>query len=388
MVDFTLSKEQCQLRDLAHKFAVQSIRPIAAEVDENEEVPWETLKEAHRIGLLSYYLPEAYGGGGVESLLTRLLVYEELFWGCAGLGSILGATTLCATPILLAATEAQKSKYLSRFSDPDKLTLGAFALSEPSAGSDIGGMTTQAHRTRDRYILNGQKAFITNAGIADIYIVFATVDISQKTKGITAFILEKEWPGVIPGKKEKKLGIHASHVAALTLKNVEVPLENRLGAEGEGFPIAMRTFDITRTHVAIGAVGLARASYEYALAYAQGRKQFGQAIASFQAIAFMLAEMATKIDAARLLAWRAAWLNDQGRRCTKEASMAKAYAADVAMQVTTDAVQILGGYGYMREYPVAKWMRDAKSMQIYEGTTEIQRLIIARELRRGWKKEQ
>lgn len=380
MIDFTLSEEQRQFRELAHQFAAQSIRPIAAEADEREEVPWEALAKAHKMGLLSYYLPESYGGGGVESLLTKLLVDEELFWGCAGIGSILGATALCATPILLAGTEAQKSKYLGRFCDPERLTLGAFALSEPSAGSDVGGMTTRAHRERDKYILNGQKTFITNAGIADIYVVFATIDPALKTKGIAAFILEKEWPGVTPGKKEKKLGIRASHTAMLTLENVEVPLENRLGEEGEGFQSAMRTFDITRAHTAIGAVGLARAAYEYALAYAQERQQFGRPIASFQAIAFMLAEMAMKIDAARLLAWRAAWLRDQGQPCTKETSMAKAYAADAAMQVTINAVQILGGYGYMRDYPVEKWMRDAKIMQIYEGTAEIQRLIIAREL--------
>lgn len=380
MVEFILNEEQRRFRDLAHRFAAQNIRPVAAEADEREEIPWEILGKAHQMGLLSYYLPESYGGGGVISLLTKLLVDEELFWGCAGVGSILGATALCATPILLVGKEMQKSKYLGRFCDPKRLVLGAFALSEPSAGSDVGSMTTHARRDRDKYILNGQKMFITNAGIADIYVVFATIDPALRTKGITAFILEKEWPGVIPGKKEKKMGIRASHTAALTLENVEVPLENRLGEEGEGFQIAMRTFDITRTHTAIGAVGLARAAYEYALRYAQERQQFGRTIASFQAIAFMLAEMAMKIDAARLLAWRAAWLKDQGLPFAKEASMAKAYAADMAMQVTTDAVQILGGYGYMREYPVEKWMRDAKIMQIYEGTAEIQRLIIAREI--------
>jgi len=380
MVDFSLTDEQRQFRGLARKFAEQTVRPIAAEADEREEVPWETLEKAHRIGLTNYYLPEDCGGGGVTSLLTKLLVDEELFWGCAGVGSILGATALCATPILLAGTEEQKRRYLSRFCDPGKVALGAFALTEPSAGSDLGGMTTRARRTRDGYVLNGQKIFITNGGIADIYVVFATVDASLKTKGITAFIVEKDWPGLMAGKKEKKLGLRASHTAALAFENVEVPLEDRLGAEGEGFQVAMRTFDITRTHVAIGSVGLARAAYEYALGYAQAREQFGAVIASFQAIAFMLADMATKIDAARLLAWRAAWLKDQGKLFTKEASMAKAFAADASMQVATDAVQILGGYGYMREYPVEKWMRDAKIMQIYEGTAQIQRLVIARQL--------
>lgn len=380
MVDFALTDEQRQFRDLAHRFAEQTIRPVAAEADEREEVPWEVLEKAHQIGLTNYYLPESCGGGGMTSLLTKLLVDEELFWGCAGVGSILGATALCATPILLAGTEEQKRRHLSRFCEPGKVALGAFALTEPSAGSDVGWLTTRARRTRDGYVLNGRKIFITNGGIADIYVVFATVDPSLKTKGITAFIVEKDRPCVTAGKKEKKLGIRASHTAALAFENVEIPLENRLGEEGEGFQIAMRTFDITRTHIAIGSVGLARAAYEYALGYSQERKQFGKAIASFQSIAFLLAEMAMKIDTVRLLAWRVAWLKDQGESFTKEASMAKAYAADVAMQVTTDAVQILGGYGYMREYPVEKWMRDAKIMQIYEGTAQIQRLIIARQL--------
>ncbi len=380
MVDFALTDEQRQFRDLARRFAEQAIRPVAAEADEREEVPWEALEKAHRIGLTNYYLPESCGGGGVTSLLTKLLVDEELFWGCAGVGSILGASALCATPILLAGTQEQKRRHLSRFCEPGKIALGAFALTEPSAGSDLGGLTTRARRTQDGYVLDGRKIFITNGGIADIYVVFATVDPSLKTKGITAFIVEKDRPGVTAGKKEKKLGIRASHTAALAFENVEVPLENRLGAEGEGFQIAMRTFDITRTHTAIGSVGLARAAYEYALGYSQEREQFGKAIVSFQAVAFLLADMAMKIDAARLLAWRAAWLKDQGEPFTKEASMAKAYAADAAMQVTTDAVQILGGYGYMREYPVEKWMRDAKIMQIYEGTAQIQRLIIARQL--------
>ncbi len=383
MIAFDLTDEQRELRDLARRFARETIRPAAAEADEQEEVPWEILQQAHQMGLLTYHIPEAYGGGGVESRLTRALIDEELFWGCAGIATIIGGVGLSSTPILLAGSEAQKEKYLTRLCDPAKVTLGAFALTEPSAGSDAAGIITQAHRQGSKYILNGYKTFITNAGIADIYVVFATVDIARGAEGITAFIVEKDWPGVQAGKKEKKLGIRASHTASLMLQDVEVPAENRLGEEGEGFSIAMRTFDITRTHIAAGAVGIARAAYEYALSYAHERIQFGKPIARFQAIAFMLAEMATQIDAARLLTWRAAWLSDQELPCSKEASMAKAYAADVAMQVTTDAVQILGGYGYMREYPVEKWMRDAKIMQIYEGTAQIQRLIISRQLKPG-----
>jgi alkylation response protein AidB-like acyl-CoA dehydrogenase len=383
MIGFDLTDEQREFRDTARRFAEKTIRPAAAEADEREEVPWDILQKAQQAGLITYPLPEKYGGGGVESVLTKAIVDEEIFRGCAGIATIMGGAMLAATPIMLAGTEAQKEKYVSRLcqADPEgRPTLGAYALTEPGAGSDPAGMITNARREKGRYILNGFKTFITNAGIADVYVVFATVDPSRGTDGITAFIVEKDWKGVLPGKKEKKMGIRASHTASLAFEDVEVPAENRLGAEGEGFKIAMRTFDITRSHIAAGAVGIARAAYEYALGYAHERRQFGKPIFSFQAVSFMLAEMATQIDAARLLTWRAAWLYDNGQSCTTEASMAKAAAADVAMKVTTDAVQILGGYGYMREYPVEKWMRDAKIMQIYEGTAQIQRLIISRRL--------
>lgn len=380
MIEFTLTDEQREFRDLAHKFAEKTIRPIAPEADEKQEVPWDVLEKAHQAGLITFSLPECYGGGGVDSVLTKAVVDEELFWGCAGIATIIGGAALCATPILLAGTEEQKEKYVSRLCDPGKVTLGAYALTEPSAGSDPAGMITNAHRDKGKYILNGSKTFITNAGIADVYVVFATIDPARGVDGITAFIVEKDWPGVVPGKKEKKMGIRASHTASIAFQDVEVPIENRLDKEGEGFRIAMRTFDITRSHIAIGAVGIARAAYEYALGYAHERRQFGKPIFAFQSIAFMLADMATQIDAARLLTWRAASLYDHGQPCTTEASMAKAFAGDVAMSVTTDAVQILGGYGYMCEYPVEKWMRDAKIMQIYEGTAQIQRLVISRRL--------
>lgn len=380
MIGFDLTDEQREFCDLAHRFAEKTIRPVAPEADENEELPWEVLEKAHQTGLLTYQIPEEYGGGGVDSLLTRALVDEELFWGCAGVGSTIGGVGLCFTPLMLAGTEEQKSKYLPRFCDPSKVTLGAYAITEPSAGSDVGGITTLAKRDGDKYILNGTKTFITNAGLADIYVVFATMDPSAGTDAITAFIVEKGWPGVSFGAKEKKLGIRSSQTANVILENVEVPVGNRLGEEGEGFKLAMRTFDITRTHVAAGGVGIARAAYQYALQYAQERKQFNRPIGRFQAVAFMLADMATLIDAARLLVWHAAWRHDQGKDFTREASMAKAFAGDAAVKVTTDAVQILGGYGYIREYPVEKWMRDAKIMQIYEGTAQIQRLIIARQI--------
>ncbi|MBI3359753.1 MAG: acyl-CoA dehydrogenase family protein [Chloroflexi bacterium] len=384
MIGFTLTDEQREFRDLAHKFAEKTIRPVAPEADEKEEVPWEVLDKAFQAGLMTYFIPERYGGGGVESVLTKAIVDEEVAWGCAGVWTIVGGVALAATPILLAGDEEQKMKYLSRLCEPGEHghpRLGAYALTEPGAGSDPAGMITNARREKGKYILNGYKTFITNAGIADVYVVFASVDPARGTDGITAFIVEKDWPGVNPGKKEKKLGIRASRTASLAFEDVEVPVENRLGGEGEGFKIAMRTFDVTRSHIAAGAVGIARAAYEYSLGYAHERRQFGKPIFSFQAIAFMLADMAMQIDAARLLTWRAAWLYDNGQSCTTEASMAKAFAADVAMKATTDAVQILGGYGYMREYPVEKWMRDAKIMQIYEGTAQIQRLVISRRLK-------
>ncbi len=381
MIGFDLTDEQREFRDLAHKFAEKSIRPIASEADEKEEVPWDVINKAHQAGLITVAMPEKYGGGGVESILTKAIIDEEIFWGCAGIGTLIGGVNLCATPILLAGTEEQKGKYITRFCDPSKVTLGAYALTEPAAGSDVASMSTYARREGNKYILNGGKTFITNAGLADVYVVFATIDPARGTDGITAFIVEKDWPGVRPGRKEKKMGIRASHTAGITFDSVEVPIENRLGQEGEGFKIAMQTFDITRSHIAAGAIGIARAAYEYALNYSHDRVQFGKPIGSFQAIAFMLADMAMQIDAARLMMWRAAWLYDEGKSCTTEASMAKAFAADVAMKVTTDAVQVLGGYGYIREYPVEKWMRDAKIMQIYEGTAQIQRLVISRRLK-------
>jgi len=380
MIAFDLTHEQNEMRELAHRFAEKEIRPIAAEFDEREEVPWELIKKAGETGFMAYFIPETFGGGGITDKITQCLVDEEIAWGCAGVATIVGGTNLCATPIILAGTEDQKFKYLGEFCDPLNPKLGAFALTEPSAGSDAASLSTQAHREGGYYVINGYKTFITNAGIADIYVVFATVDISMGSRGITAFIVEKDTPGLVIGKKEKKMGIRASYTATMAFEDLRIPVANRLGEEGEGFKIAMKTFEKTRTHIAITAVGLARAAYEYALEYAQERVQFGKPIINHQAVAFKLADMATQIDAARLLTWRAAYLADQGLPCTKEASMAKAFAADVAMCATTEAVQILGGYGYMREYPVEKWMRDAKIMQIYEGTAEIQRLIIARNL--------
>ncbi len=383
MIEFELDEEQQMFRDLAHRFAEGTIRPAAPEADEKEEIPWEVLNQAAQTGLLNYMYPEEYGGGGVESLLTRSLVKEEIYWGCAGVGTTVGGIDLAATPILLAGTDEQKARTISRFCQMDKVSLGAFALTEPGSGPDSAAMRTMAVRNGNSYILNGTKTFISNGGISDVYVVFAMTDPEKGTRGISAFIVEGDRPGFSQGKKERKMGIRSSHTASLIFENVEIPVENRLGEEGEGFKIAMQTFDSTRTLIGVAAVGVARAAYEYAHQYAYEREQFGQPIGRFQSIAFMLADMATSIEAARLLVWKAAWLYDQGQPCTKESSMAKAFAGDMAMKVTTDAVQILGGYGYSREYPVEKWMRDAKIMQIYEGTAQIQRLIIARQLEMG-----
>jgi alkylation response protein AidB-like acyl-CoA dehydrogenase len=380
MIAFDLTDEQRQIRDMAHRFAEQEIRPVAPEYDEREEVCWEVINKAAQAGFTSYHIPEEYGGGGITDALTQCLVREELAWGCAGASGPVSAIALCAAPIILAGNEAQKAKYLPRFCDPQNLTMGAFSLTESAAGSDPANLSTQAQRDGDEYVINGSKTFISGGSVADVYVTFATMDPSLGRKGITAFIVEKDWPGLIQGKKEKKMGIRAFDTVGLTFEDLRVPVENRLGEEGEGFKIAMKTFETSRTLVAAEAVGVARAAYEYALQYAQERIQFGKPIIQHQAVAFMIANMATQIEAARLMCWRAAYLADQGANATEAASMAKALAADVAMQVTTDAVQVLGGYGYTRDYPVEKWMRDAKVMQILEGTAEIQRLIIARHL--------
>ncbi len=379
-VGFELTEEQKQFQELAHDFAENEIRPVAAEYDEKEEMAWQVLEKGHKLGLMSYAFPEEYGGAGATSALTSAVVTEELSWGCAGIATAMGGNGLCATPILIAGTEAQKKKYLTRLADTSKLRLGAYAITEPNAGSDNASMKANVRKVDGGYLLNGTKHFITNGGLADVYVVFATIDPNLRADGICAFIVEKEFEGVKGGKKERKMGIRSSHTAQVHFENVFVPEENRLGEEGEGFLVAMRTFEHTRPDVASIAIGIARAAFEYALAYSMQREQFGRPIATFQAISFMLADMATEIDAARLLAWRAAWRLDHGQPVNKEASMAKRFAADTAMKVTEDAVQILGGNGYIRDYPVEKWMRDAKITQIYEGTREIQRLVISRML--------
>jgi len=383
MIDFQLTDEQEQMRQLAHKFAEQEIRPRAISYDESEETPWDVIQKAGQIGLTSYAYPEEYGGGGVTTVLTSCLVAEELAWGCLGIATAIIGGGLAAVPITLAGDPEQKARYLPWFCDANKVRLGAFALTEPEAGSDAASISTIAVRQGDHYVLNGQKRFITHGGIADLYVIFATVDRSQGYRGITAFIVEANTPGLSAGKKEKKMGMRACHTGDVILQDVQVPVENRLGEEGKGFYIAMQCFEHTRPTVAACAVGVARAAYEYGMDYAKQRVQFGKPILAKQAIRFMLADMLTEVDAARLLTWRAAWMADRGQPCNVQASMAKAYAADMAMRVTTDAVQILGGYGYMRDYPMEKWMRDAKILQIVEGTSQIQRVVISQMLAMG-----
>ncbi len=377
-MEFALTPEQLELREWAHGFAEREIRPIAQEYDEREEIPWELLHKAAKVGLLSYAIPEEYGGSGVSSLLSNLVISEELFWGCAGIATAMGGIGLASLPILEMGSEEQKKRWLPLFTDPDHVRLGAMCLTEPGAGSDVVNMSTRAVRDGSDYVINGTKTFITNGGIADLYVVFAKTDPDGGYAGVSAFVVEAGTPGLSGGKKFKKLGLRASHTAEVHFDNVRVPEENRLGPENMAFLGAMKMLEHSRPSVAIAAVGVARAAYEYALNYAKERVQFGKPIIHNQGIAFPLTEMLTKIDAGRLLAYRAAWLADQHESCNLEGSMAKAFCGDMAMEVTTQAVQTLGGYGYMRDFPVEKWFRDAKIMSIYEGTTQIQKRVMSR----------
>ena len=376
MVNFDPTPEQEALRDMAHKFAANEIRPRAAEWDRDGVFPLELFRKAFDLGLMTGFLPEIHGGQGLTMLDTCILE-EEISWGCSGVAASMNANALALGPILLTGTEEQKRRFVQPFAT--EFRFASFCLTEPGAGSDAGGIATTARRDGNGYVLNGRKCFITNGVHASQYTVFASTDRSRGHRGLSAFVVPRETPGVSSGKKEDKMGQRASDTSDVLFEDVRIPEANRLGAEGEGFKIAMRTIDYARAAVAAMAVGVARAAYEHAAEYGRQRVQFGRPIAMNQAIYFLLADMATDIEAARLLTWKAAWLADQGRRNTKEASFAKAFAADLAMRATTDAVQIFGGYGYMKDYPVEKLMRDAKLLQIYEGTSQIQRMVIAKE---------
>jgi acyl-CoA dehydrogenase len=376
-MDFQLSESQRALQDMARKFAREVIRPKAAHFDETADFPKEIIASAWENGLLNMAIPEAYGGVGL-SHLDQLLAYEELAWGCSGMATSIVANDLANLPIILGANEEQKQRLLRPFTE--KLKFSSFCLTEPEAGSDVAGMGTTAVRDGDEYVLNGAKCFITNGGYADQYTVFATVDKARKHKGITCFVVEGRPKGLTVGKHENKMGQRASNTVALTFEDVRVPVANRIGEEGEGFRIAMETLDNSRPITAILSVGIARAALEHSLEYSGQRKTFGKPIREHQAIQFMLADMAMNIQAARLMTWQSAWQLDEGQKNTLVSSYAKCFAADMAMKVATDAVQVYGGYGYIKEYPVEKLMRDAKLIQIYEGTSQVQRLVIAREL--------
>jgi acyl-CoA dehydrogenase len=376
MLGFDPTPEQEALREMSHKFAANEIRPRAAEWDRDGIFPLELFRKAFDLGLMTGFIPESCGGQGLTMLDTCILE-EEISWGCSGVATSMNANALALGPILLAGTDEQKRAFVQPFAT--EFRFASFCLTEPGAGSDAGGIATTARRDGGGYVLDGRKCFITNGAHASQYTVFASTDRSRGHKGLSAFVVPRETPGVSSGKKEDKMGQRASETSDVLFEDVGVPEANRLGAEGEGFKIAMRTIDYARAGVAAMAVGVARAAYEHAAEYGRQRVQFGQPIAMNQAIYFLLADMATDIEAARLLTWKAAWLADQGKRNTKEASFAKAFAADLAMRATTDAVQIFGGYGYMKDYPVEKLMRDAKLLQIFEGTSQIQRMVIAKE---------
>ena len=380
-MDHFLTEEQREIRDLTRRIAEEKILPIRAEYDETGEFPWEIVKILGQSDLMGVYIPEEYGGMG-GGVMEIAIVTEELSRICGGVALAFAATGLGAFPILLYGTEAQKRKYLPDIASGKKLA--AFGLTEAESGSDAASIKSTAVKEGDYYVLNGTKQWITNGGEAEIYTSVLMTDRKRGARGATAFIIEKGTPGFSFGKKENKMGIRASATRELVFEDCRVPKENVLGKEGLGFQVAMKTFDRTRPGVAAQAVGIAQGALEEALRYAHQREQFGKKISSFQGIQFMLADMATKVEAARALIYHAARLIDSGARSfSKLSAMAKLFASDVAMEVTTDAVQIFGGYGYMKEYPVEKMMRDAKITQIYEGTNQIQRSVIALELIKG-----
>ena len=378
-LSFELTAEQRSLRELAHEFAEKEIRPRAAAYDENQTHPADVLERAHALGLMNLHVPRSCGGPAL-GLLDGALIGEELYWGCAGIGTAITCNGLGAGPLIAAGTEEQQRQWLSPLVESPIVC--SFGLTEPDAGSDVARLKTTAVRKGGEYVLNGSKTFITGAGHAEWTVVFAKTDPDEGRRGISAFVVPMQTPGVTIERHLDKMGQRATETSAFSLNEVAVPAANRLGREGDGFKIAMQTIDGTRPGTASGAVGVARAAFEYACDYSKQRVTFDQPIAMHQGVSFLIADMATKIEAARLLTHQAAWMLDHGwgRKATLYSSMAKRFAADTAMEVTTDAVQIFGGYGYMKEYPVEKLMRDAKLFQIYEGTSQIQRLVIAREV--------
>ena len=377
-MDFALTEDQQLFQRMVRDFATNELQPVAAQVDDEEKFPAENVRKMAELGLMGVSIAEEYGGSGGDSLHLAIAT-EEIARACASTSTVyLASLSLACYPIYLFGTEEQKRRFVVPLAKGQKLA--CFALTEPGAGSDAAAIKTAATLRDDHYVLDGTKTFITNGAEADVAVVFATVNKSLRHKGIIALIVEKGTPGFSVGKKERKLGVRGSSTAELAFESCRVPIGNRLGDEGGGFKVAMGAIDASRINVAAQAVGIARAGLEASLAYARDRQQFGQAISGFQAIQWMLADMATHVDAARLLAYRAAFLKNQGLPYLKEAAMAKLFAAETAMSVTTKAVQIHGGYGYIKDYPVERYFRDAKIMEIYEGTSEMQRMTIARQL--------
>jgi acyl-CoA dehydrogenase len=377
---FELTPEQEEIRRVCRDFAANEIRPISLAVDEADtELPREVFHRAAQIGLTSFMLPEALGGGGLTDCLTSCMVQEELSHGCAGIGNLITSNGFFAEPLLVLGDEAQQRRWLEPLT-AEQPPLTALATTEPESGSDAASIRTTARRTDGGYVVSGQKSWISNAGVAEYCVVFATVEPGSGYRGVTAFVLERGDEGLSWGPPMRKMGQRAIVNAELFLDDVRVPADRRLGEEGEGFRGLMKTFDRSRVTLGASATGLARAALEYAIAYARERVQFGKPIAEHQAVAFRLADMALRVDASRLLVWRAARLLDAGQRATTEAAMAKLHASETAMWCTWAAVQTLGGWGYSREHPVEKWMRDAKLEEIEEGTSDIQRLVIARGL--------
>ena len=383
-MDLKLTEEQEMVRKMARDFAQKEVAPIAAEMDEKGEVPFENIKKMGQLGLLGLTAPEEYGGGGADTV-SYVVALEEIAKACASTAVVMAVqNSLVNYALARFGTEEQKRKYLTPLARGEKI--GAYALTEPEAGSDAAAIRTRAVRDGDEYVINGTKHFITNGGFADIVILYATVDPSKGYRGITAFIVEKGTPGFSTGKEENKMGIRATNTCELIFQDCRVPVANRLGDEGQGFKIALSALDAGRIGIGAQAVGIAQAAYEAALEYAKTRVQFGQPIAQLQAIQWMLADMATRIEAARLLVYKAALAKDEaqktGARFSKEAAMAKLFASETAGFVTDCALQIHGGYGYMKDYPLERYYRDARITRIYEGTNEIQRLVIARSILR------
>ncbi len=379
-MDFALSSEQKSLVENTRRFVKEKIVPVAAEADQTCKFPKEVFDEAWELGLVAPIIPEEAGGLGMHEM-EHVLITEELAYGCTGIQTSMTANALAATPIILAGSTETKKKYLGMLTEEP--VFAAYAITEPGAGSDAAGIQTKAEKKGDDWVINGEKCYITNGSWAKWYVVFATVDPTQRHKGIMAFVVDRDADGVSVGKKEDKLGQRASDTATIHFENVVVPKENVLAEAGHGFKLAMQTFDRTRPDIGAGACGLMRRALDESLEFAKERKTFGVPIAEHQMVQAMLAEMAIKLEATRLLVHKAAWMIDQGSRNSVVASYSKAFGADSAMEVATDAVQVFGGAGYMKEYPVEKLMRDAKILQIYEGTSQIQRMVIAKNILAG-----